>query len=50
MQSNLFELREDGQIVMSPLRSLPSVPIIKFGEHFHAVCAPLPLPPPLMSF
>ncbi len=37
LQSNLFDMREDGQLVMSPLRAFPSVPIIKFGESFYSV-------------
>jgi hypothetical protein len=37
LQSNLFDMRDDGQLVMSPLRAFPSVPIIKFGEHFYSV-------------
>jgi len=37
MQSNLFELRDDGQMVMSPKREFPSLPIIKFGDHFHNI-------------
>jgi UTP--glucose-1-phosphate uridylyltransferase len=37
LQSNLFELEEDGQLVMSPKRAFPTLPLIKLGEHFHDI-------------
>lgn len=32
--SSLFDLREDGQLIMSAKRAFPSVPVIKFGDQF----------------
>jgi len=37
MQSNLFELHEDGQLVMSSKREFPTLPVIKFGDTFHDI-------------
>lgn len=31
---SLFDLREDGQLIMSAKRAFPSVPVIKFGDQF----------------
>lgn len=36
MMSNLYKL-QTGQLAMSPLRSFPSVPLVKLGVHFKKV-------------